>query len=264
MDIYGLQISQGVVRAILVTLVTIAVTVAVRFALLRSLARDEPPRYRVRQLARMVSVSLVVIGLLVALQLSDLDIRPLLGAVGIGGIAVAIAAQDILQNLLAGFLIQLRRPFRAGEQIKSDDFEGTVTDIDLRAVHMRTYDGLDVVIPSADVLRSPIVNNTRTAQRRTTLTVGVDYRTDLRLAQQVLVEACKSIDGVSTLPTPEALVEEFADSSINFALRYWHKSDVATLWRVRSAVAIAVKDALDTAEITIPFPQRVLWDGKDQ
>ncbi len=77
----------------------------------------------------------------------------------------------------------------------------------------------------------------------------------------MLSAACRSAEGVQQQPPPEVWAEEFAESSINFAVRYWHPADIASRWRVRSAVAISVKDALDAADISIPFPQRTLWFG---
>jgi len=86
--------------------------------------------------------------------------------------------------------------------------------------------------------------------------VEVNFR--LEKAQRLMVEAAKGADGVLAHPSPEAWVEEFGESAVRFAVRFWHAPDQATLWRVRSAVAIEVKRALDAAGIVIPFPQRVV------
>ncbi len=182
----------------------------------------------------------------------------MLGALGIGGLAVAFAAQSILENLFASVLLQVRRPFRRGDQIATNDIEGTVEDVNFRTVVLRTYDGEKVLIPSSQVLTAPITNFTAKGTRRTTLDVGVAYDTDLAMAQRVLLAAVASVDGVRPEPAPQAWVEQFGESSIDFALRFWHAPDIATLWRVRSGVAMAVKTALDGAGIEIPFPQRTL------
>lgn len=175
-----------------------------------------------------------------------------------GGIAIAFAAQDILQNFIAGVLLQVRHPFRLGDQIGSGDHEGVVEDVNLRTTVLSTYDGLVVYLPNAEVLKHPIINYTRTPVSRTSLTVGLAYDTDLERARQVLADGCRAAEGVENTPPPEVWVEAFAESSINVAVRYWHAADIASRWRVRSAVAVSVKAALDEAGITIPFPQRVL------
>ena len=77
----------------------------------------------------------------------------------------------------------------------------------------------------------------------------------------MLLDACRRADGVQDAPPPEAWVHEFGESSINIAVRYWHAADIASTWRVRSSVAIAIKQSLDGAGMTIPFPQRTLWIG---
>lgn len=253
--------SAEILTAVIVFVATIALAVLVRRLLVRALDRGDSDRHVGRLTGRFLSLILVALGTVYALGIVGVRIGPLLGALGVGGIALAFAAQDILQNFVAGVLLQVRRPFRVGDQIGSGDFEGTVEDVNLRTVEITSYDGLTVYLPNAEVLKSPIVNFTRTPLSRTSLTVGVAYDTDLGRAQQVLQAACRAAEGVQEPPAPEVWVEEFAESSINVAVRYWHAADIASRWRVRSAVAMSIKDALDTAGIAIPFPQRTLWFG---
>ncbi len=207
---------------------------------------------------RVVGALVVVGGFVYALQVLGVRLGPLLGALGIGGLALAFAAQSILENLFASVLLQSRRPFRLGDQIATNEIEGTVEDVNFRTVILRTYDGEKVLIPCSQVLNAPITNFTARGTRRTTLDVGVAYGTDLDTAQQVLLRAAASVEGVRPQPVPEAWVEQFGESSIDFALRWWHLPDIATTWRVRSGVAMAVKAAFDEAGIEIPFPQRTL------
>ena len=225
------------------------------------LDRGESDRQTGRMIGRLVGVVVVVSGLVYALELAGVRVGPMLGALGIGGIALAFAAQDVLSNFIAGVLLQVRRPFNVGDEIRSGDYEGRVVDVNLRTVRMRTYDGLTVYLPNAEVLQTPIVNFTKTSSNRTSITVGVAYDSELEHVREILLGACVEATGVMTVPEPEAWVEEFADSSINISLRYWHASDIASRWRTRSGVAIAVKAALDREGITIPFPQRTLWFG---
>ena len=243
-----------------VFLAAVLLAVVLRRLLVRTVDR-EAGRHLGRVLGRFLSVVVVGVGAVYALDVVGVRIGPLLGALGVGGIALAFAAQDILQNLIAGVMLQIRHPFRIGDQIGSKDFEGVVDDVNLRTVELTTYDGLTVYLPNADVLKNPIVNYTRTPVSRTELMVGVAYDTDLEHARQVLLTACRATEEVREFPAPEAWVFEFGESSINVAVRYWHPADIASRWRVRSAVAISVKRALDEAGMTIPFPQRTLWFG---
>lgn len=259
------QLAEGIstgaaVRATLVFVASIVVAVVLRRLLVRVVDR-EAGRHLGRTVGRFLSVVVVTVGAVLALDVTGVAIGPLLGALGVGGIALAFAAQDILANLVSGVLLQVRHPFRIGDQIRSGDYEGIVDDINLRTVELTTYDGLTAYLPNAEVLRNPIINFTRTPFSRTEIDVGVAYSTDLEHALAVLLGACRRADGVQDAPPPEAWVKAFGESSIDIAVRYWHAADIASTWRVRSAVAIAVKQSLDGAGMTIPFPQRTLWFG---
>ncbi len=229
-----------------------------RAFLTRRMARDDADPPAASAVGRFVGYLLVVAGLVYALAILDVRLGPLLGAIGIGGIAVALAAQSILANFLASIILQARRPFRRGDQICTNDCEGEVEEVNFRTVVLRSYDGERILVPCAEVLDAPIVNYTVRGRRRTCLEVGLAYTTDLERAKAVLEAATRSVDGVLAKPAPEAYVEEFGESGIEFAVRFWHAPDIATLWRVRSEVAMAVKRALETAGIEIPFPQRVV------
>jgi small-conductance mechanosensitive channel len=241
-------------------------TLVVRRVVMRAAAGGDGDREWGRLVSRFLTYLIVVAGLVYSLVALRIQIGPLLGALGIGGIALAFALQDTLQNFVAGVLLQTRRPIRRGDQVLLDNkFEGVVADIDLRNVAVRTYDGLDVFIPNKTVLENPIVNYTRTPLRRTNLDVGVGYGIDLDEAQRVLVEALRRVSGVKQLPAPAAWVHEFGDSSVQFTLLFWHSSDP---WRARSDVAVSVKAALDEAGMAMPFPQRDVWvrapsDGRE-
>lgn len=211
-----------------------------------------------RLLARLIAGLVFILGVVYTMARLGVSIAPLLGALGLIGLALAFAFQDILENFIAGILMSLRRPFNEGDQIKTGDIEGTVQDITLRSVTLRAYNGERVYVPNAMVWKSPIVNHTELGSRRTTLMVGVAYRTDLDVAQRVFEEAMASVAGVLGDPAPRAFVEEFGDSSIDFALRFWHEPQTSVEWVVRDEVARTVNRSLKAAGIEIPFPQRVL------
>ena len=223
----------------------------------------EGASYAANMIGRAAAYAMALAGLIYALGILGVRLGPLLGAIGIGGIALALAAQTILANFIASLLIQTRRPFRRGDQIGSNGFEGIVEGVNLRAVVMHTFDGERVLIPANDVLSAPIVNYTALGMRRTTLTVGVSYSTDLQQAQEHLLTAVRSVDEVLEEPVPEAWVEQFNDSSIDFAVRFWHHPQRALLWEVRSRVAMAIKRQLDRAGISIPFPQLVVGQAAE-
>ena len=215
-------------------------------------------------LGRISSAVVLFIAFNLALQAVGVSIGPLIGALGIAGLALAFAFQDILENLIAGLLMLIRRPIAVGDEIVTEGYQGTVTDIALRALEMTTLDGETVFVPNATVWKNPVTNITATPERRTTLEVGVAYDTDLDRAKDVLEAAVATVDDVRPTPAPTAQVFQFGASSIDFAVRYWHAAPTADLWRIRDEVARAVKRALDEAGIEIPFPQRVLHTADPQ
>ena len=224
----------------------------------RAIGRGHEERAAAQVVGRMVASVVVIAGFVYSLSVLGVRLGPLVGALGIGGVAIAFAAQSILSNFLASIILQIRRPFRLGDQVDTNDCEGIVEDVNFRTVVLRTYDGERVMVPCAEVLSKPIVNHTVLGRRRTALEVGISYDADPGEAREVLLEAVRRVDGVREQPHPEVWVESFGDSSVNLVIRFWHAPDIATTWRVRSAVAVAVKRALDQAGIEIPFPQRVL------
>jgi small conductance mechanosensitive channel len=209
-------------------------------------------------IGRLVGYVVVVIALVYSLESLGVAIGPLLGALGIVGIALAFAFRDILENFIAGIMLQLQRPFRYGDEIAVSDYEGTVRDVGTRLVTVNTPDGETVKIPASTVVKSDINNYTERGLRRTTLRIGVAYGTDLTFARDVLMSATAGADGVTSPPDPEVLLDGFGESSIDFVVRFWHLPTIADHWHTKSNVAFAVDAALRDADITIPFPQRVL------
>ena len=241
-----------------VLLAGIVVGRMVQSLLVRVVRRDDAEEGAAVAVGRFVGFVFAAAGLVYGLSALGVRLGPLVGALGIGGLAIAFAGQTIISNFLGSIILQLRKPFHRGDQIMTNDCEGTVVDVNFRTVVLRSFDGERVLVPCSQVLANPITNYTANGKRRTTLSVSVGYDTNLERARAVLLEAVRGVEGVLERPEPEAWVEEFADSGIGMAIRFWHAPDIATLWRVRSTVAIAAHQALERAGIEIPFPQRVL------
>ncbi len=211
-----------------------------------------------RLVGRFVSFVIMVIAFVYSLNSIDVQIGPLLGFIGVGGIALAFALQEILGNFIAGILLQLRTPFWIGDQIRTNDVEGTVEDIGLRDVTIRTFDGRRVVVPSSAVLKNVIDNDTAFDHRRSEIPVGVAYDSPVARARQIILEAARTSSLVLPQPEPAAYVTELGASAIVFSLHIWHKPERAEEWKVIDDVIERVKTALDDADIGIPFDQLTL------
>ena len=222
-------------------LAAVAIGLLLRLALRRLVDRSRADNLLGDLIGRMASYVVFAFGFVYALDTLGISIGPILGALGIVGIALAFAFQDILSNFVAGIILQLQRPFASGDEIQVGDHEGGIIAVDTRTITIETPDGETVRLPSAEVIKTAIVNHPQRGRRRTTLEVGVAYGTDLERATRILVEAVTSVEEVLENPPPEALVVGFGDSSIDFAVRYWHPPSIAAMWRSRSSVAKAVE-----------------------
>lgn len=206
----------------------------------------------------------LAVGVFIALGILQLDqtVQTLLAGVGIVGLALGFAFQDITSNFISGILIVIRRPFEVGDIIESDGYFGTVTHINLRITTIRTFQGLEVLIPNKQLFQNVVINYTHTPDRRVDLSVGVSYGDDLRMVKEITIKAVQSLNSIDRTRDVTLFYEEFGDSSINFKVRFWAKSagqiDYLT---ARSDAIIAIKEAYDAHDITIPFPIRTLDFG---
>lgn len=212
-------------------------------------------------LVQISAVAAWTVGILLACVIAfpDLNLGDLIGLLGLGSVAIGFAFQDIFKNFLAGILLLINEPFRLNDQILVNDYEGTVEAINIRSTEIRTYLGERVVIPNAIVFTSPITVLTDRAYRRTDLAIGLDYNTPLERARQVLLMALTDVDGVLDQPAPEVDLVGFADSSIDFSVRYWTQPQKVHVRQTQSRVVIALKKACDEADFNIPYPIRTLY-----
>ena len=137
-------------------------------------------------LGRLAQALVLALGLLVAATVvaPSFHTADLIKVLGVGGIAIGFAFRDILQNFLAGILLLLHEPFRLGDQIKMDEFEGTVEAIETRATIIRTYDARRVVIPNGEVFTKALIVNTAYEKRRSEHIVGIGYGDDIEEAKK--------------------------------------------------------------------------------
>ena len=203
---------------------------------------------------------LLILGIALALTVlaPSLSIGDLVGSLGLGSVAIGFAFKDILQNWLAGLLILLRQPFTVGDQIESGEWEGTVEEIETRATLIRTYDNQLVVVPNSDIYTRPVLVKTHFETRRSQYDVGVGYSTDLEQACEIAVRELEACDGVLKDPAPEALPWELAGSGVNIRIRWWTKSDRASVVHVNSQVIDRLKTAYSDASIDIPYETQVV------
>lgn len=221
-----------------------------------------------RLFGRLASGGILLLGVLVAVTIIFPSVTPasLFSLLGVGGVAIGFAFRDILQNLLAGILILITRPFRIGDQIVTGDSEGTVEDIQIRATILRTYDNLQVVIPNTQLFTGKVTVKTAYEVRRLQYDIGIGYGDDIETAKRVIHETLSGLRRIRQDPAPEVLVVDLAESSVNLRVRWWidppRRKDALDS---QDEVLGRVKEALLAHGIDLPYPTRqILWHDQTE
>lgn len=209
---------------------------------------------------RILLIVLVIIMSIIVLGHFEVEISGLVTTLGIGSLAVALAAQAALADTISGFVIMIDRPFRLGDRIEILELDtwGDVEDIGLRSTRIRTRDNRMVVVPNSVIGKSLVVNYAYpNSEYRIQIHVGVDYGTDIEFARKTLIEAVRNVEGVDPDHPVEALFLEFGDSAMIFRVRWWLDSYVDTR-RMFDKVNTAMYNALTEAGIDLPFPTQAV------
>lgn len=261
----AVRLSPILMLTMIVVLLFYAFSRLVKTSVERVTRRAGRSRYTSHVMGRLTQWAIMLVGLLAGFSVlfPSLSAADMVGLLGIGGIAVGFAFRDIAQNFLAGILLLLTQPFRLGDQIIVNDFEGTVEDIQTRATVIRTYDGRHVVIPNSDLFTDSVIVNTAESTRRSEYDVGIAYWDDIDLAKRLIVEAMESVDEVLVFPAPDALTIELNESSVDIRARWWTLSTRREVVLVRDQVISAIKKNLDRGGVTIPFPIRTVHIPED-
>lgn len=250
--------------AVVVFLVLYTIGKLLRKTLNRPLHRIVHSRALVDLVLNIISIASIAFGFFVALSIVGLDkaVTSLLAGVGIVGLALGFAFQDIASNFVSGVLMAVSKPIQIGDVIESNDHFGKVININLRSTIIRTMQGQHVHIPNKDIYNKPIINFSEEGKRRIDLKCGISYGDDLEKVRRVTIEAVQSIEHI--LPEEEITLffKEFGDSSINFDIRYWvdFKKQPDYLAALSEGI-IRIKKAYDENNIMIPFPIRTLDFG---
>lgn len=219
--------------------------------------RAGQPRGIALVFGRLASWGVITLGVMVAMTIifPTLTAASLFSALGVSGIAIGFAFKDIFQNLLAGLLILVTRPFRIGDQIVSGSHEGTVEDIQVRATLLRTYDNRLVVIPNSELYTNRVVVNTALDKRRLAVTVGIGYGDDIPQAKALILSTLSRLPNVLSDPPPQVLVKELADFSVNLEVRFWIDPPIRReVMEAQDAVLEALKQVLPEQGFDLPFP----------
>ena len=254
------------VVAILITILFSIIARYVGKAIKKVLHRTLESAQIANLLASIFKMCILITGIFVALDFLGLKgtVTSLLAGAGIVGLAIGFAFQDMTENLIAGIAMGIRKPFQIGDIVETDKVFGTVKTINLRNTLVETFFGQLEIIPNKILFRNILTNYSTSGVRRIEIPVGISYADDIEQAAEVIVEQMNRYDFVIKKEETAVFAKDFGDSSINLLQWFWidYPGDTDFM-QARHQGVIAVKKALESADILIPFPIRTLdFDAK--
>lgn len=197
------------------------------------------------------------VGVVVILDIFGVNTNSLIALLGAAGIAVGLALKDTLQNFAAGIMLLILRPFKTGDFIECGSLAGTVKEVNVFTSVLETPDGLYIFAPNGSLWGGPVKNYSRNEKRRLDLIIGISYGDSIEkgisVLQTIIAEDPRLLDD----PAPQVMVQSLADSSVNLQLRAW--AHVSDYWNVYWDLNRVMKEKIEEAGLTIPFPQRDVY-----
>jgi small-conductance mechanosensitive channel len=216
-------------------------------------------------LEKLITIFLVGTALIITFKHFGYDILSLVTALGIGSLAIGLAAKETLSNMISGFTLMIDRPFRIGDRVHlSAGQGGDVVDIGLRTTKIKTVENTFLIVPNAELCNSLLINQSFPDLRvKSRINVGVSYGTDVELAKRVLLEVALAVPDVLRDPPPDSFFTSFGDSALNLALFFWVE-DYTQVFPVTDAINTRINHQFKNNGIVIPFPTRTVMLEKEQ
>jgi small conductance mechanosensitive channel len=206
-------------------------------------------------LGKLAQSAVIITGLLVVLSVLFPSFNPgdLIQLLGIGSVAIGFAFHDLFQNFLAGILLLLTAPFRIGDQIVVQQYEGTVEDIAMRATTIKTYDGRRIVIPNTDLFTNSVTVNTAFENRRLEYEIEISFDEDNERVKGLILETLAGLDGILSHPPAEVLVVALTSSGVRLRIAWWTREHGHPgMLHLQDKVLTALKNQLAAHQVAFP------------
>ena len=204
-------------------------------------------------LGTISSTLIIIVAVIAAVDTLGIPATSFMAIIGAAGLAIGLALKDSLSNFASGVMLVLFRPFSKGDFVDAGGITGTVDEIQLVSTMLTTPDNKQVIVPNALMYSSAIINFSAKDTRRVDMAIGVGYNDDLKVAADVLKKICEDHTKVLTEPATKIFINNLGDSSVDFVVRPWVKSE--DYWDVLAAVLETAKVELEAAGCNIPYPQ---------
>jgi len=223
-----LQNSPQILIGIGTLLIFILIGIGLRSLVKRRLDRRIEDQLLVNFVGRVIFLLFLIIGIVIFLNQIGLGraASGLLAGAGVSALILGFAFKDIGENFLAGFFLAFSRPFGIGDVIEIEGLKGTVKALSFRNTHIRTFDGKDIFLPNAMLIKNPLINFTRDGLLRHNFLVGIDYGDDIAEVTRLILETLKEIKSIEHEDNlaPFLQIDEFGTSTINIRIFYWVNS----------------------------------------
>lgn len=201
----------------------------------------------------LVSIGIKVLVLLSAASMFGIEVTSFVAIFGALALAVGMALQGNLSHFASGIMILFFKPFKVGDFIVTNGYSGTVKEIQIFNTLLTTLDNRIIIIPNSNVTSNPLENLTANEMRKVPLKFGIGYADDIDKARTVIEKVVSSCDLIDHSQPVDIFVSELADSSVNFVVRPWCKTE--DFWSVHFYMHEHIKKAFDKEGVGIPFPQ---------
>jgi small conductance mechanosensitive channel len=230
---------------------------SVRRALTGLFDRTEMDRTLEKFLTSLFYYVILTMAGVAALSMMGIQMASVLTILGAAGLAVGLALQGTLSNVAAGVMLLIFRPFRVGQYVDVGGTAGTVESIGLFATKLNTPDNVHIIVPNSEIYGGTIRNFSHNEIRRNDLVMGISYDDDIALAVETIRSVLDADDRVLKEPEHLVAVSELADSSVNLVVRPWCKA--SDYWGLRFDLTRTLKERLEAAGCSIPYPQRDVY-----
>ena len=204
-------------------------------------------------IASFLSIALKIIIIVTIVAILGVPMSSVVALVASAGVAIGLAVQGALSNLVGGIMILFFRPFRVGDYIDAENASGTVRDISVFYTVLATPDNKVITVPNGTLTNSVITNYSVEENRRIDIAFSADYKHDSDEVKATMLAVASACQKVLKDPAPAAIMSECGDNGITYTLRIWCKN--ADYWTVREELVSGVRKAFRTANIEIPYPQ---------
>lgn len=179
-----------------------------------------------KYLASGIKVVLYILAALIVADSFGIPVTSLIALVSVFGLAISLAVQDVLSNIASGLVILFSRPFELGDYVGTNDGEGTVAEISLTHVKLDTPDGQRIMLPTSNMVAGKIINYTTLGIRRANHAVCVSYDCPTDAVRASCLKAVSRVEGVLNDPAPAVVVSAYGESSVEYRVRFWTKTEV--------------------------------------